>query len=271
MEEPKISIIIADDNREFHNILKDCFSMQNDMVVTGIAENGVDALKLIKEKQPDLIILDIIMPMLDGLGVLEEINKINLEPMPRIIVLSAVGNEKITQRAISLGADYYILKPFNIEVLIKRIRQMLNSTIGDSTYIKKALICNDNTEIKTNAYQQVDIITQITNIMHGIGMPPHLKGYMYIREAINMLVNNIELLSSVTKKLYPLLGEKFNTTDSKIERAIRNAIEVTWNKSSVETINKFFGYSISTKKRKPTNSEFLATVADNLILQNKGR
>lgn len=269
MEEPKISIIIADDNREFHNILNDCFSMQNDIIVTGIAENGVEALKLIKEKKPDLIILDLIMPMLDGLGVLEEINKINLEPMPRIIVLSAVGNEKITQRAISLGADYYILKPFDIETLIKRIRQILNRTIGASSHVKKTPICNDNTEIKTNAYQQADIIDQITNIMNEIEIPHHLKGYIYIREAINMLVNDIELLSSITKKLYPLLGEKFNTTDSKIEKAIKNAIEVTWNRNSVETINKFLGYFISTKKGKPTNSEFLATVADKLILQNR--
>ncbi|WP_298841082.1 sporulation transcription factor Spo0A [uncultured Clostridium sp.] len=271
MEEPKISIIIADDNREFDNILNDCFSMQNDMVVAGIAVNGVEALKLVKGKKPDLIILDLIMPILDGLGVLEEINTINLEPMPRIIVLSAVGNDKIAQRAISLGADYYILKPFDIEVLIKKIRQMLNSTIGGSTHIKKALICNDNADIKTNTYHQVDIIAQITNIMHEIGIPPHLKGYMYLREAINMLVNDIELLSSITKKLYPLLGEKFNTTDSRIERAMRHAIEVTWNKGQVETINKFFGYSINIKKGKPTNSEFMAMIADKLILQNKVR
>lgn len=211
------------------------------------------------------------MPILDGLGVLEEINKINLQPMPRIIVLSAVGNDKITQRAISLGADYYILKPFDIEVLIKRIRQMLNSTIGGSTHVKKALICNDNTEIKTNAYQQVDIIAQITNIMHEIEIPPHLKGYMYLREAINMLVNDIELLSSITKKLYPLLSEKFNTTDSRIERAMRHALEVAWNRGQLETINKIFGYTINNKKGKPTNSEFLASVADKLILQNKVR
>lgn len=271
MEEPKISIIIADDNREFHNILKDCFSMQNDMVVTGIAENGVEALKLIMKKKPDLIILDLIMPILDGLGVLEEINTINLDPMPRIIVLSAVGNDKIAQRAISLGADYYILKPFDIEVLIKRIRKMLNSTIGGSTLIKKALIRNDNTEIKTSTYQQVDIFAEITNVMHEIGIPPHIKGYMYLREAINMLVNDIELLSSITKKLYPLLSKKFNTTDSRIERAMRHAIEVTWNKGQVETINKIFGYSISIKKGKPTNSEFMAMVADKLILQNRVR
>jgi len=268
MEDPKTNIIIADDNKEFCNILNDYLLTQNDMVVTGIAENGVEALKLIEEKKPDLVILDIIMPILDGLGVLERLNTMDLNPMPRIIILSAVGNDKITQRALSLGADYYVLKPFDIEVLIKRIREMSNNTIcGDD--VKKTFTYPDNIEIKINKNQPVDRITQITNIMHEIGVPAHIKGYKYLREAINMLVDNIDLLSSVTKELYPLIGEKFNTTASRVERAMRHAIEVAWDRGQVETINKIFGYTIRNEKGKPTNSEFMAMVADKLRLQNR--
>jgi two-component system response regulator (stage 0 sporulation protein A) len=268
MEDPKMNIIIADDNKEFCNILNDYLLTQNDMVVTGIAKNGVEALKLIEEKKPDLVILDIIMPILDGLGVLERLNTMDLNPMPRIIILSAVGHDKITQRALSLGADYYILKPFDIEVLIKRIREMSNNTIC-SVDVKKTLTYPNNIEIKINKNQPVDMIAQITDIMHELGVPAHIKGYMYLREAINMLVNNIELLSAVTKGLYPLIGEKFNTTPSRVERAMRHAIEVAWSRGQEETINKIFGYTIHSEKGKPTNSEFMAMIADKLRLQNR--
>ena len=268
MGNPKTNIIIADDNREFCNILNDYILMQNDMVVAGIAENGVEALRLIEEKKPDLVILDIIMPILDGLGVLERLNTMDLNPLPHIIVSSAVGHDKITQRALSLGADYYVLKPFDMEVLIKRIREMSNNTIC-SVEVKRALTYPDNTKIEVNKNQSVDMITQITNIMHEIGVPAHIKGYMYLREGINMLINNIDLLSAVTKELYPLVGAKFNTTASRVERAMRHAIEVAWSRGQVETINKIFGYTIRNEKGKPTNSEFMAMVADKLRLQNK--
>ncbi|MBK5241402.1 sporulation transcription factor Spo0A [Clostridium sp.] len=269
MEETRTKIIIADDNKEFCNIFSDYLLTQKDMVVTGIAENGVEVLRLIEERKPDLVVLDIIMPMLDGLGVLERLDTMNLDPMPHIIVLSAVGQDKITQRAMSLGADYYVVKPFDMEVLIRRIRQLTNKTI-DNDDVK--IIPNAyNTEIKINRNQSVDVdmIDQITNIMHEIGIPAHIKGYMFAREAISMVVNDVELLSAVTKELYPLIGEKFNTTASRVERAIRHSIEVAWNRGQIETINKIFGYSIRNGKAKPTNSEFIAMVADKLRLQNR--
>jgi len=268
MENSNLNIVIADDNKEFCNILSDYISRQKDMIVSGIAENGVEAIKLIEKKKPDLVILDIIMPVLDGLGVLEKLNAMDIDPMPRIIVLSAIGQDKITQRTISLGADYYVIKPFNMEVLIKRIRQMLNKTI-DSGDVRKTLTYLDNTEIKINISQPVDMIAQITNIIHGIGIPAHIKGYMFVREAISMVVNDMELLSAVTKELYPAIGKKFNTTPSRVERAIRNAIDVAWNRGQVETINKIFGYTINNEKGKPTNSEFIAMVADKLRLENR--
>ncbi|MCJ7691320.1 MAG: sporulation transcription factor Spo0A, partial [Clostridiaceae bacterium] len=191
-----------------------------------------------------------------------------LDPMPRIIVLSAVSNDKISQRAISLGADYYVLKPFDMHVFVKRIRQMVNKTIYNDD-VKTPLNYHNNAESKTNKEQPVQMIVQITNIIHEIGIPAHIKGYMYLREAINMVVNDINLLSSVTKELYPSIGKQFNTTASRVERAMRHAIDVAWSRGQIDTINKIFGYTIRNEKGRPTNSEFIAMVADKLRLENK--
>ena len=269
MQESKISVLIADDNKEFCNILNDYLLNQRDIVVTGIAKDGLEALELIQEKKPDLVVLDIIMPHLDGLGVLERLSTMNLNPMPRIIVLSAVGQDKITQRAITLGADYYVVKPFDMDVFTKRIRQMFNNTIsGDSS--KRTISLADVPEVKIEHKKEpVDLESEITNIIHEIGVPAHIKGYMYLREAITMVVNDMELLSAVTKELYPSIAKKFNTTASRVERAIRHAIEVAWGRGQVDAINKLFGYTIHNDKGKPTNSEFIAMVADKLRLKNK--
>ncbi|MBW9170744.1 sporulation transcription factor Spo0A [Clostridium estertheticum] len=270
MEEPRISVLIADDNKEFCNILNDYLLSQRDIMVTGIAKDGIEALKLIKERKPDLVVLDIIMPHLDGLGVLERLGSMDLNPIPKIIVLSAVGQDKITQRAIALGADYYVVKPFDMEVFTKRIRQMFNNTISSDNSSKKSISFIDTTEArKNNRNEPMDLEAEITNIIHEIGVPAHIKGYMYLREAITMVVNDIELLSAVTKELYPSIAKKFNTTASRVERAIRHAIEVAWGRGQVETINKIFGYTVHNAKGKPTNSEFIAMVADKLRLQNR--
>jgi two-component system, response regulator, stage 0 sporulation protein A len=268
MEEQKISVLIADDNKEFCSILNDYLLNQRDIIVTGIAKDGLEALKLIEERKPDLVVLDIIMPHLDGLGVLERLNTMNINPMPRIIVLSAVGQDKITQRAITLGADYYVVKPFDMDVFTKRIRQMFNNTIS-SDETKKTISLVDTSEVRISKNNPNDLEAEITNIIHEIGVPAHIKGYMYLREAITMVVNDMELLSAVTKELYPSIAKKYNTTASRVERAIRHAIEVAWSRGQVETINKIFGYTIHNDKGKPTNSEFIAMVADKLRLKNK--
>ena len=270
MEKTNINVIIADDNKEFCNILNDYLLNQRDIVVTGIAKDGVEALKLIQERKPDLVVLDIIMPHLDGLGVLEKLNTMNLDPMPRVIVLSAVGQDKITQRAIMLGADYYVVKPFDMDVFTKRIREMFNNTISGNE-VKKPVTLTDNSDVRTVSVNNkpLDLEEEITGIIHEIGVPAHIKGYMYLREAISMVVNDIELLSAVTKELYPSIAKKYNTTASRVERAIRHAIEVAWGRGQVETINKLFGYTINNGKGKPTNSEFIAMVADKLRLKNK--
>lgn len=269
MENSKISVIIADDNKEFCNILNDYLLNQRDIVVTGIAKDGIEAIKLIQEKKPDLVVLDIIMPHLDGLGVLERLNNLNINPMPKIIVLSAVGQDRITQRAIMLGADYYVVKPFDMDVFAKRIRQMFNNSISAEDE-KKMPTSTQTLEVEyNNRNETLDLEAEITNIIHEIGVPAHIKGYMYLREAINMVVNDIELLSAVTKELYPSIAKKYNTTASRVERAIRHAIEVAWQRGHVEAINKLFGYTVPNSKGKPTNSEFIAIIADKLRLKNK--
>lgn len=276
MEDSKISVLIADDNKEFCSILNDYLLNQRDIIVTGIAKDGIEALDLIQEKEPDLVILDIIMPHLDGLGVLEKLNNMNLKKMPRVIILSAVGQDKITQKAIKLGADYYVVKPFDMDVFIKRIRDMFNSTESSEPSANRLAQQNTILSRETIPQQQApeknepqDLETEITNIIHEIGVPAHIKGYMYLREAITMVVNDMELLSAVTKELYPSIAKKYNTTASRVERAIRHAIEVAWGRGQVEAINKLFGYTINTEKGKPTNSEFIAIIADKLRLKNK--
>lgn len=274
MEDSKISVLIADDNKEFCSILNDYLLNQRDIVVTGIAKDGREALELIVERKPDLVILDIIMPHLDGLGVLEKLNTMELEKVPRIIILSAVGQDKITQQAITLGADYYTVKPFDMEVFTKRIREMFTNSAGETSSIRTSSSYQPtssiiSTPVENRSRGPIDLETEITNIIHEVGVPAHIKGYMYLREAITMVVNDMELLSAVTKELYPSIAKKYNTTASRVERAIRHAIEVAWGRGQVDAINRLFGYTIHGDKGKPTNSEFIAIIADKLRLKNK--
>jgi two-component system, response regulator, stage 0 sporulation protein A len=265
MENEKIKILIADDNKEFSNILSEYLKGQNDFEVVAVAKDGLEAVKFVTSYQPDVLVLDIIMPHLDGLGVLERINLMSNINLPKVIVLSAVGQDKITQRAINLGAEYYVVKPFDMEIFSKRIRQMFTTGQGTSEIRRNSLMISENYGY-TNANS---LEAEITNIIHEIGVPAHIKGYLYLREAIQMVVNDIELLSAVTKELYPSIAKKFNTTASRVERAIRHAIEVAWSRGQVDTINKIFGYTVHNDKGKPTNSEFIAMVADKLRLKAK--
>jgi two-component system response regulator (stage 0 sporulation protein A) len=269
MEDSKISVLIADDNKEFCSILNDYLLNQKDIVVTGIAKDGREALELIQERKPDLVILDIIMPHLDGLGVLEQLNTMSIDKIPRVIVLSAVGQDKITQQAITLGADYYVVKPFDMDIFTRRIREMFNT--NDNLNVINYRTSHSPIIQREAAATKgpIDLETEITSIIHEVGVPAHIKGYMYLREAITMVVNDMELLSAVTKELYPSIAKKFNTTASRVERAIRHAIEVAWGRGQIEAINRLFGYTVHINKGKPTNSEFIAIIADKLRLKNK--
>ncbi|MBO2945101.1 sporulation transcription factor Spo0A [Paenibacillus sp. F411] len=265
----KIEVLLADDNREFTNLLGEYISEQPDMVVSGIAYNGDEVLSMIQQtgKVPDVLILDIIMPHLDGLGVLERLREMNLSPQPKVIMLTAFGQENITQRAVQLGASYYILKPFDMEVLASRIRQLVGvsgSLAGSSSFAASTSKAN---VVPMGKGKNLD--ANITSIIHEIGVPAHIKGYQYLREAITMVYNNIEILGAITKTLYPAIAEKFKTTPSRVERAIRHAIEVAWTRGNIDSISHLFGYTINISKSKPTNSEFIAMVADKLRIEHK--
>jgi two-component system, response regulator, stage 0 sporulation protein A len=268
MEDTKIKVIIVDDNREFCKTLNEYLLNQEDIVVSGISSDGIEALGLVKDNNPDLVLLDMIIPRLDGLGVLEALNTMGLDSKPKIIALSAIGQDRLTKRAISLGVDYYIVKPFDLEVLIKRVRQLF----GRDSYSderKTTFSLHAESKLKPRKSEVLDLEEQITNIMHEVGIPAHIKGYVYLREAINMIINDANIMHSVTKQLYPSVASKYNTTPSKVERAIRHAIEVAWSRGGMNTMNDLFGYTIHTSKVKPTNSEFIAMIADMLRLKNK--
>ena len=268
MEESNIKVIIADDNDDFCDILNEYLFYQKGIVVTGIAKDGVQAIKLIEERKPDLVILDIIMPFINGLGVLEGLNKMKLTTKPHIIVLSAVGSEITTKRAVALGADCYIVKPFDMELFVKKIREIVDSTIYNKGLKKIITNCDKAKTSMESKNKKNNITTQITNIINEIGVPDNTKGYMYLKEAINILVTDSKFSSSVKKELYPLVGKKFNTTASRVERAMNYAIDVTWSNRQVQKINKTFGYTISYKKDKPANIDFIVMVVDKLRTQN---
>ena len=264
----KITVLLADDNAEFTSTLTNHIDSQEDMEVIGIARDGKQAYEMIVNTKPDVVLLDVIMPHLDGLGVLESVANANIEKAPIFIMLSAVGQDKITQKAINLGAQYYIVKPFDIELLIKRIREvkyyqpMRNSFISRET--KPSYI-----ELNPNMKNESNLEALVTNIIHEVGVPAHIKGYQYLREAIIMVVNDIDVINQITKQLYPDIAKRYQTTPSRVERAIRHAIEVAWGRGQTDTVERIFGYTISAAKGKPTNSEFIAMIADKLRLELK--
>jgi len=250
----RIKVAFADDNKEFSEIMNEYLGQQPDIEVVGVAYNGEQIISIIEEKKPDVIILDIIMPHLDGIGVLERINTAGGK-RPKIIMLTAFGQETITQRVVELGADYYILKPFNMEVLVSRIRQLAG------------MITAQRPQVTAQAIKAKSIDVEVTNIIREIGIPAHIKGYQYLRDAIMMIISEVELLGAVTKVLYPMIAEKYSTTPSRVERAIRHAIEVAWNRGNIDMINRLFGYTVKLEKGKPTNSEFIAMIADRLRME----
>lgn len=261
----KIQVVIADDNKEFGDILCEYLNNQSDIEVAGVARDGIEAFDLIMSKSPDIAILDIIMPHLDGLGVLEKVNSAAMKKRPLFIILSAVGQDKITQRALALGAEYYVVKPFDMDVLISRIRQL--KATKQSPVIRSDY--SSESKAQYHASSQKSLEVEVTNIMREIGVPAHIKGYQYLRDAIMMVVKDLDVINSVTKQLYPTIAKEYNTTPSRVERAIRHAIEVAWSRGQMDTIDQLFGYTVNLGKGKPTNSEFIAMVADKLRLELK--
>ena len=258
----KIKVAIVDDNRDLVNMLEEYISSQEDMEVTGRASNGQDCLDMLPDAKPDVLILDIIMPHVDGLAVLERMRELDLETVPNVIMLTAFGQEDVTKKAVELGASYFMLKPFDIESLFNHIRQVSGK---ENSMMRRS----SHEFLKQPVKKAINLDASITSIIHEIGVPAHIKGYMYLREAISMVYNDIELLGSITKVLYPDIAKKYNTTASRVERAIRHAIEVAWSRGNIDSISNLFGYTVSMSKAKPTNSEFIAMVADKLRLEHK--
>ena len=266
----KITVLIADDNTDFASTLKNCLEKQEDMEVVGMAKDGNEAVERVLELKPDVLLLDVIMPHLDGIGVLEKLGNSNLEKLPLCVMLSAVGQDKVTRQAINLGAQYYVVKPFEIDVLIKRIRELKNY---QNAPIKNNFIAkerkNNYIEIENSGKLENNLEALVTNIIHEVGVPAHIKGYQYLRDAIMMVVDNIEVINQITKQLYPEIAKKYKTTPSRVERDIRHSIEVAWGRGQLDVVENIFGYTISASKGKPTNSEFIAMIADKLRLELK--
>jgi two-component system, response regulator, stage 0 sporulation protein A len=257
----EISVLLADDNIEFGNLLNKYLSQQEDIRIVGVARDGIEAYDMIIELMPDVVVLDIIMPNLDGIGVLEKLSSVELKRRPLFIVLTAIGQDIFIQKAITLGAEYYIVKPFDINVLVSRIRQIYNDEKVSSFSHNKVLTKVSAENVK-QPNQSFDLEVEVTNMMHEIGIPPHMSGYQYIREAIMMTVNNSKVFSSITRVLYPAVAEKYSSSSQKVERAIRNAIESAWERGHPDSIDTLFGYTVNNSKGKPTNSEFIAMIAD---------
>lgn len=267
----KIRILVSDDNQDFTTTLVSYLTKDDDLEVIGVARDGQEAYNKISESKPDIVLLDVIMPHLDGLGVLEKLQASNLEKKPMCIILSAVGQDKITQKAIELGAQYYIVKPFDINILIKRIKEIkyYQPSQNKNNYISREIKTQYIDISPENKKNEDNLEALVTNVIHEVGVPAHIKGYQYLREAIIMVIKNIDVINQITKQLYPEIAERYHTTPSRVERAIRHAIEVAWGRGQQDVVERIFGYTVSAAKGKPTNSEFIAMIADKLRLELK--
>lgn len=258
-----LSVAIADDNQKILDVLGEIISTDKELDLVGKAKNGEEMCQIIKDRQPDVVLLDLIMPKMDGLTVMEQVNQDHfVNKRPYFIVITAVGQEKITEDAFNKGANYYVMKPFNNNMLLERIksvRKMSRSPEKRSEEGTAGASVGENLE------------TRVTNMLHEIGIPAHIKGYHYLRDAIIMAVNDMDVLNAITKILYPTVAKKYQTTSSRVERAIRHAIEVAWSRGKLDTLDELFGYTVSTGKGKPTNSEFIALIADTIQLEYRSR
>jgi len=258
--EKKISkIVVVDANENFSKSLKDYFlESRQDLKVVGCYNNIIDAIDYISDNQVDVIITDIIIPNADGFDLIEEVSRLGLAHMPKIIVTTALTGEGFVQKAFGMGVSYYMLKPVNLELLESRIVEVIKDDFSQN---KTPILSN----VSKPKAKQLD--EKITNIFITVGIPAHIKGYQFLREAIKMAIDTPEIINSITKKLYPSIADKFDTSASKVERAIRHAIEVAWNRGKIENINSLFGIRVYGNNEKPTNGEFIALVADKMLIE----
>lgn len=256
----KLKVEIADDNEETLKLLEDILKDEKDINLVGKAHNGAEAYDMIMSKKPDVVVMDLVMPKMDAISVMDKFkDKDESEKKPHFIILSAIGQEKIVESAVNYGATYYLMKPFEPETVVDRIRYFNKPLTEAFPKLPKGVI---------KPRQNMNLEMEVTDIIHEIGVPAHIKGYQYLRDAIIMSVNDMEMLGSITKILYPTIAKKYQTTPSRVERAIRHAIEVAWSRGKMDTIDALFGYTIHNGKGKPTNSEFVALIADKIRLEH---
>lgn len=245
--EKKIRILLADGSEEFRMHLESVLRENGDFEVLGAADNGNAAWELIRKEMPDVVVMDTVLPELDGVALLQRMR--SLPKVPQVVVTSAFCGSRMVGQAMELGAYCFLAKPVNEQSLLEHIRRC---------------VAAEETEETSPALEG-----SVTAIIHEIGVPAHIKGYQYLREAIIIAVNDMDVINAVTKVLYPEVAKRFGTTPSRVERAIRHAIEVAWDRGDLETLQKYFGYTVNSAKGKPTNSEFIAMIADRLNLQMK--
>ena len=244
----KTKVLIADGSEEFRRLLADMMEGEEDLTLCGRTGDGEELLKLVGETHPDVVVMDLLLTGMDGLEVLEQLGDIR----PRVIVLSAFANSSLAERVAEGGADYCMLKPCRLSSLLERVR----------------LLARGQGEEEESNVPARDLERRVTAIIHDIGVPAHIKGYQYLREAILLTVADMDIINAVTKVLYPTVAKKFGTTSSRVERAIRHAIEVAWDRGDLDTLQKYFGYTVNGAKGKPTNSECIAMIADRITLEN---
>jgi len=254
----EIKLLIVEHTKIFSDMLRGYFSSLSGYSVRSCAHSKLEALEMIEKHLPDIVILDLVIPHLKGLEVLGRVNDLNLSKRPQIIVMTASGQETLIKKATGLGAICFILKPFDLSMLDMCIRQLTNNT---PSYITPA--------IAPAGVKNKDLELKVTEIVRRMGVPAHIQGYNYLRDALIMATEDAKLMNAVTKEFYPMVAGKYNTTASRVERAIRHAIGLAWDRGNMEMINEYFGCMIDIEKGKPTNSEFIATISDRLRIGDK--
>ncbi|MBQ0038270.1 MAG: sporulation transcription factor Spo0A [Clostridiales bacterium] len=245
--ENQTRVLLADGSEEFRILLKEHIESTGEFTVVGSTGDGNEAMQLLRREKPELLIMDVVLPGLDGFGVLRQLSQ---EEMPKVIVVSAFCSQRTVAEAVDLGVYFFLPKPCNEDSLLEHMRQACRTEEQEDDFSKT-------------------LEAMVTEVIHEIGVPAHIKGYQYLREAIMIAVEDMEVINAVTKVLYPEVAKRFSTTPSRVERAIRHAIEVAWDRGDLETLQDYFGYTVNSAKGKPTNSEFIAMIADRLSLQRK--
>ena len=252
-----IHVLVTDDSIQMREMIAAYLGDQSGVEIVGLAANGIEALKLIEEKAPDILVCDMIMPHMDGYSLLERLKGMKLAKRPGIIALTALGRDDFIARAINLGVSYYMVKPFDLEVLAQRVYE----TAGE---LQRAEAIGMRIQQDAASAGAESLEERIANLFLTVGIPAHIKGYQFLREAVKMVIDNPDLMGRITKELYPGIARRFNTTSSKVERAIRHAIEVAWNRGRAEALDEAFGRNVCSLDDKPTNGEFIALVSDRL-------